>query len=212
LIYTPFRGKGAKVLDAKRKYKTYKKKNLKNDKQIDQLRMNKYLILKPTKMKHSILTLSIIVIILSMTSCASVKFYSGSNLKNETGLRFYTVKPYLLVELKSEKDNTIKTSVVFLPDLSNPQYIILKPGFGSNEIKMAFTNSSLNSYGLVSESQIPETINSIAALVSKSADAVTQFSGPPTTAGQSQSSEIFKLYEIIFSPDGTTMKEVTDKN
>lgn len=163
-------------------------------------------------MKTSIPALLILVITITMNSCANVKFYTGTDLKTETGLRFYTVKPYLLVELKSEKDNTIKTSVVFLPDLSNPQYIVLKPGFGSNEIKMAFTNSSLNSYGLVSESQIPETINAIAGLVSKSADAVTQFAGPSNNAGQSQSTELFKLFEIIFSPEGTTLKEVTERN
>jgi len=56
--------------------------------------------------------------IVLLAGCATVKVYSDAGLKNETGLRFYTLKPYLLVEPMAEKDNTVKTSVVYLPDLS----------------------------------------------------------------------------------------------
>jgi len=151
---------------------------------------------------------SIVLLLLLLSSCASVRFYSGSDLKKESGLRFYTVKPYLLVELQSTKDNTVKTTVVYLPDLSNPQFITLKSGVGSNEIKMAFTNSTLNSYGSVSESQIPETINAIASLITKSADAATSFTGPPNIPGQPSSTDIFRLYEIVFGEEGTELREV----
>ncbi|MDF1560984.1 MAG: hypothetical protein P1P83_12390, partial [Bacteroidales bacterium] len=48
-----------------------------------------------------------------LTGCATVKIYSDVGLKDETGLRFYTLKPYLLVEQMANKDNTVKTSVVF---------------------------------------------------------------------------------------------------
>jgi hypothetical protein len=142
------------------------------------------------------------------TGCASVRFYPTPGLSGKTGLRFYTVKPYLLVELHSEKDNTIKTSVIYLPDLSNPQYLVVKPGFGSNEIKMAFTNSSLNSYGLISESQIPETIDAIAGLISKSSSAAAQIAMQGGDVPQSVTDDNFKLYEIIISPDGTSLKEI----
>ena len=73
-----------------------------------------------------------------LTGCATVKVYSDAGLKNETGLRFYTLKPYLLVEYLAEKDNTVKTSVVYLPDLSDPAVHGLKPGIGSSELKMSF--------------------------------------------------------------------------
>jgi hypothetical protein len=157
-------------------------------------------------MRKIFLLFPLIISILLMSSCASVKICSGSGA--ETGLRFYTVKPYLLVELQSEKDNTVKTTVVYLPDLADPQYIFFKPGFGSNEVKMTFTNSALNSYGSVSESQIPETINAIASLISKGADAATTFTAPPNFSGQPISSEIFKLYEIVFDKEGTSLREV----
>ena len=69
------------------------------------------------------------------SGCATVKIYSDAGLKNETGLRFYTLKPYLLVEYLAEKDKTVKTSVIYLPDLSDPQFMVLKPGVGSSELK-----------------------------------------------------------------------------
>ena len=161
-------------------------------------------------MKTALSTLFVITFFFMLTGCASVSFYSKPDLTGKTGLRFYTVKPYLLVEFHAEKDNTVKTSVVYLPDLVNPQYIILKPGIGSNELKLAFTNSSLNSYGLISDTHIPETINSLAGLLSKSSDAVTQLVKSERTEIQPVSSENFKLYEIVFGIAGTTLKEVTE--
>jgi len=99
--------------------------------------------------------LIVFVSLLAFTGCASVKFYSDADLKKETGLRYYTLKPYLLVEYKAEKDNTVKTNVVYLPDLSNPQFVKITSGIGSNELSITFTNSGLTSYGIVSESEIP---------------------------------------------------------
>ena len=143
-----------------------------------------------------------------ISGCASVRIYSGSDLTKKTGLRFYTVKPYLLVELKSEKDNTVKTSVVYLPDLASPQYIVFKPGIGSNELKLAFTNGSLNSYGLMTESQIPETINALAGLVSKSSGVVGQLAQQANRIEQVSTEVNFKLYEIVIGAEGTELKEV----
>ena len=155
---------------------------------------------------NSFILLSVSIILL--TGCATVRFYSDPGLKNETGLRYYTLKPYLLVEYKAEKDNTIKTTVVYLPDLANPQYLVLKTGIGSNELKMTFSNGALTSYGVVSESMVSETLEAVAAMLSKSAYATQAFTGSalPDTDG---SGTYFKLYEIISGPDGTTLKEVT---
>jgi len=158
--------------------------------------------------KRPMSLLILFVSFLAFTGCASVKFYSDSNLTNETGLRYYTLKPYLLVEFKAEKDNTVKTTVIYLPDLANPQYVRTTPGLGSNELKIDFINGAISSYGLVSESQIPETLEAFAAMLSKSAYAAQTFTveGMPKT----DFSEIyFRLYEIIHGPDGTKIKEVT---
>ena len=149
-----------------------------------------------------------------LTGCATVKIYSDAGLKNETGLRFYTLKPYLLVEYLAEKDKTVKTSVVYLPDLSDPQFMILKPGIGSSELKMAFKNSALESYGVATDSQLPESMEAFAAMLSKSAYAAQAFEGaPPYTP--SEEGELppdpgasFRLFEIITGPSGSTLREV----
>ena len=110
------------------------------------------------------------------TGCATVKVYSDAGLTTETGLRYYTLKPYLLVEFMANKDNTVKTSVVFLPDLSSPQYIKVKPGIGSSELKMTFSNSTLESYGVATDSQLPESMAAFADILSKSAYAAQTMS------------------------------------
>jgi len=150
-----------------------------------------------------VLSVSFILI----TGCATVRFYSDADMKNETGLRFYTLKPYLLVEYNAEKDNTVKTNVVYLPDLASPQYLKLKTGIGSNDLKMDFTNSVLTSYGVVSESMFSETMEAVAAMLSKSAYAAQTFTGQVTPAPD-ESVTYFRLYEIIPGSDGTTLKEI----
>ncbi len=143
-----------------------------------------------------------------LSGCASVNFYTGSDLTGKTGLKYYNVKPYLLVEPNASKDNSIRTSVVYLPDLANPGYIAIKPGFGSSELKVSLTNGSLSSVGLLNESKIPESINSLAALLSKSGYAVNQFSQPGGLTTPSPEAPDFKLYEIIIGAGGTSLKEV----
>ena len=144
---------------------------------------------------------------LILTGCASVKFYSDPGLKNETGLRYYTLKPYLLVEYKAEKDNTVKTSVIYLPDLADPQYMGFRTGIGKNDIKLAFTNSALASYGAVTGSMVSETLEAVASMLSKSAYAAQAFTGP-APAQPDESGTHFRIYEIIPGPAGTTLKEI----
>lgn len=144
-----------------------------------------------------------------MTGCATVKVYSDAGLNTETGLRYYTLKPYLLVEYNANKDNTVKTSVVFLPDLSSPQYIKVKPGIGSSELKMTFLNSTLESYGVATDSQIPESMASFADILSKSAYAVQNFSGSKPDSDNVLERPIqFRLFEIVFTASGTALREL----
>ena len=158
--------------------------------------------------------MSLIILVVGLvlfSGCASVKFYSDADLKKKTGLRYYTLKPYLLVEYKAEKDNTVVTSVVFLPDLANPQYVKVTSGLGSNKLDMTFENSGLTSYGLESSSEIPETMEAVAAMLSKSAYAAQTFTGEIDKEDEDRSEIDFKLYEIIQEPEGTKLKEVIAK-
>jgi len=149
---------------------------------------------KRTTLWRSVSLLVLFVGIVAFTGCASVKFYSDADLKKETGLRYYTLKPYLLVEYKAEKDNTVKTNVVYLPDLSSPQYVRITNGFGSNELKMNFENSGLVSYGIISKSELPETMEAIAAMLSKSAYAAQTFTGERFHEPDEEET-YFRLYE-----------------
>lgn len=165
-------------------------------------------------MKKNLVLAVLTVAVILITGCATVKVYSDAGLKNETGLRFYTLKPYLLVEYLAEKDKTVKTSVVYLPDLSDPQFMVLKPGIGSSELKMAFKNSALESYGVAVDSQLPESMEAFAAMLSKSAYAAQAFEGaPPYTPSEegelpTDPGTSFRLFEIITGPSGSTLKEV----
>jgi hypothetical protein len=157
--------------------------------------------------KNLLISSVLSVCFLILTGCASVKFYSDPGLKNETGLRYYTLKPYLLVEYRAEKDNDVKTSVIYLPDLADPQYMGFKTGIGKNDIKLAFTNSALASYGAVSESMFSETLESVASMLSKSAYTAQAFTGP-LPAEPDISGRYFRLFEIIPGAGGTTLVEI----
>ena len=160
-------------------------------------------------MKKSIFFAAIVVACILLAGCATVKVFSEPELKNETGLRFYTLKPYLLVEYMAEKDNTVKTSIVYLPDLSSPQFMLIKPGIGSSEVKMGFKNSALESYGVVTDSKLPESMEAFAAILSKSAYATQAFTRPESPEALNPETVIsFRLFEIIPGPEGTTLKEV----
>ena len=165
-------------------------------------------------MKKLTVLATILVAYALVSGCATVKVYSDAGLKNETGLRFYTLKPYLLVEYLAEKDNTVKTTVLFLPDMAYPQYMVLKPGVGSSELKMAFKNSALESYGVAVDSQLPESMEAFAAMLSKSAYAAQAFEGahsvtlPAEGESRSDPGTSFRLFEIITGPSGSTLKEV----
>ncbi len=138
------------------------------------------------------------VSIILLAGCATVKVYSDADLKNETGLRCYTLKPYLLVEYLAEKDNTVKTTVVYLPDLATPQFMVLKSGLGSSELKMSFNNSALESYGVVADSKLPESMEAFAAILSKSAYATQAFTGPETPGTLNpEPGTSFRLFEIL---------------
>jgi len=160
-------------------------------------------------MKRLTLFAMLVVSLILLAGCATVKVYSDAGLKNETGLRFYTLKPYLLVEYMTEKDNTVKTSVIYLPDLSDPQFMFLKPGIGSSELKMSFRNSALESYGVVTDSKLPESMEAFAAMLSKTAYATQALTRPeaPETIDQEELTP-FRLFEILPTPTGTILKEI----
>ena len=101
------------------------------------------------------------------SGCAGVKLYTDPSFSKdkETGLKFYYPKPYLLVERNGAKDVPLKTTLLFLPDLSNPVYVKMIRGMGSNEFSIALANGALSTYGLKTDTKVPETIGAVGGLL-----------------------------------------------
>ncbi|MEA5403242.1 hypothetical protein VB776_09975 [Arcicella sp. DC2W] len=109
---------------------------------------------------------SLLVILLLSSSCASVKFYSDKELKNESGIEFYSPKPYLIVEKSPAKDVAIKSTIVYLPDFEKSKFAKIKSGFGSSDLKLSLEHGIITSYGVTTDTKIPETLTAISSLVS----------------------------------------------
>ncbi|MCX6226755.1 MAG: hypothetical protein NTV01_18745 [Bacteroidia bacterium] len=141
-----------------------------------------------------------------LTSCATVKFYNDESLKNETGLRVYSSKPYLLVEYMGTKTVSLKTSIVYLPDMASPQFIRIKPGIGSSALKLELNNGMLTSYGLTTDTKIPETLGKITDLLTKSAASVDDIIKNKAEVEPGQPS--FELFEIVISGGQTKLVRI----
>jgi len=162
-------------------------------------------------MKKSSLAAIFGLIILLLTGCAPVKFYSNSGLTENTGLKYYMVKPFLQVEKDPLNNSVVKATVIYLPDLANPQYMVIKDGLGSRKVDLKLTDGSINTLGVASDPKIAETIDALAALISKGTTAITDLTALKGIPQVAASSTITELYEIFMGPDGTTVKKVEFK-
>jgi hypothetical protein len=100
--------------------------------------------------------------------CAHVNLYKDEAMKEETALRVYESKPYLMV---ARKGDTVETSVIHLRDETKPLYMEFVTGLGSQKLSVALQNGMLSSYGLEADSKIPELINSVTGLLKETAAA-----------------------------------------
>jgi hypothetical protein len=171
----------------------------------------------------------VVLCLLFLVSCATVKFYDSQG--NDLGIRVYSAKPYLLVtkNQKNDKttsksssqivtqDSTVAISIIYLPDLRNPQFAKIKTGIGSSELSLTLANGILTSYGLKSDTKIPETITSATGLITSLASAITSLgTKSDTSIGeklfvnelQSKKEIDFGLYEINMDGGTTKLKKV----
>jgi hypothetical protein len=143
-----------------------------------------------------------------LSGCSPVKFYSNSGLSEKTGLKYYTEKPFLLVERNSVDGRISKATIIYLPDLANPQYMVINGGPGSGRVEIKLKDGSISSLGMSSDSKIARTTEALAELVSEGTDAITDLkalkSMPP--AGASVTS--VELYEIVVGSGGTIAKRI----
>jgi hypothetical protein len=149
-----------------------------------------------------------ISIILVLAGCAPVRFYSNAELTKKSGLKYYTVKPYLQVERDPVNNSIVKAAILYLPDLENPQYIAIKDGPGSRKLDLKLTDGTINTFGLDSDPKIAETLAAIAGLVSKTATAITDLSEVKGVQFTAASSTITELYDILMTNGLTTVKKI----
>lgn len=160
-------------------------------------------------MKNSTNILLISLIIIIINGCAPVKFYSNDGLTNRTGLRYYSVKPFLHVEKEAETNRIVKATVVYLPDLSHPQYMVMHDGLNSRKVNLKFTaNGTLNTFGYASVSKVDTSLDAIASLLAKSTDVAEELTVLKSALPAKAPSNTVELYEIVFGPEKTSLRKV----
>ena len=160
-------------------------------------------------MKNTVLALMVSVFIYALTGCAPVQFYSNRSLTEKTGLKYYTTKPFLHVERDPETKRIVKATVIYLPDLANPQYMVMRDGLNSRKISLKFTNGIIDNFGYSSTGKVSESVDALASLITKSTDAFTEMNVIRNQQSVKASSNTVELYEIIFEANRITLREVT---
>ena len=146
-------------------------------------------------------TLGGIVAVLALTAgCARFAIYDNPRLAGEeSGIRFYAAKPYILVAENADSQKP-DVSVVYLPDLANPQFARPQSGVGLAKLTMEFSNSILTKFGQETDTKIPELLDSVGSLTKMLAELRR---AEPRDLGVARPAEKFQLYEIAVV-DGRT--------
>lgn len=167
----------------------------------------KKVFLKPVVTTMVIST--VLMMPLLFSGCAPVKVFSDAELTRNTGFKYYSAKPYLQVERDLQTGAIVKSSVIYLPDLAHPQFVAVRDGLGSRKLELKLSDGMITSFATTTQNMLPETLEAIAAVTDKSAEAIKDisFKGVPS-AMQNISAE---LYEIIINEDGTTLRKIEIK-
>jgi hypothetical protein len=115
------------------------------------------------------------------------------------------------VERDQVTNNVLKATILYLPDLENPQYMAIKDGLGSRKLDLKITDGTISTLGLDTDPLIAETLTALSNVVSKTASAVTDLStlkGVPPTA---TASTITELYDIVMSNGVTSLRKIEMK-
>ena len=160
-------------------------------------------------MKNTMRAVLVCLFVLSFAGCAPVQIYSNKGLTEKTGLKYYTVKPFLHVERDPDTGRIVKATILYLPDLSNPQYMIIRDGLNSRKINLKFTNGSIDTFGYTSTGKVGESVDALAALLSKSTDALTELNVLKSMQTAKTNPNSVELYEIVFGADKINLREVT---
>jgi hypothetical protein len=128
-------------------------------------------------------------------------------MTKETGLKYYTTKPYIQIE-RDNNNNIVKSTVIYLPDLSEPVYLIVKDGPGSGKMDLKLTDGTISTLGIATDPKIADTIESLAALLSKTTGSIADLSSLKSLPQASASATTTELYEVLMTTKGTTMRKI----
>jgi hypothetical protein len=157
--------------------------------------------------KKSLLFFTAVLLVFS-TSCSSVKFYSDAGLNTVTGLKYYSVKPYLMVEREISGNMAVKASVIYLPDIEKPQYVVFRPGMGSRKADLKFDSGALASFGMASDSEFPAALTALSNLVSKTATAAGELRDIRAPAFASSTPSVTEIYEVVMENGNTSFRKL----
>jgi hypothetical protein len=162
-------------------------------------------------MKNTLLKVVFGICIITFSACAPVKFYSNADLTKKSALKYYTVKPFIEIERDLATNNVVKSTVIYLPDLENPQFMDVRDGLGSRKVELKLSEGSINTLTIASDPKIAESIEAVGTLAAKVASAaqdLTTLKGlPPKVAATT----ITELYEVIMTNGVTSLRKVEIK-
>jgi len=130
---------------------------------------------------------ALVVVALVLNGCGHIGFYDTDDAKSrETGVKFYTPKPYILVSRVQAKDNPIKVEVLYLPDLSKPIFARAVAGLGSSDLSMTFSNGTLAGFGQKTDPKLPETLTSVGGLATAGGGLATALATAAKTRAEAE--------------------------
>lgn len=103
------------------------------------------------------------VAVLALAGCGHIAIHTDAALKSgKTGILYYPPKPYVLISRTGAKDKPNEVQVIYLPDLSQPRYAVMRAGYGSSKLGLTFSNGLLVSANQETDPKITEAITALA--------------------------------------------------
>jgi hypothetical protein len=144
----------------------------------------------------------LVIIAMALVGCAHISFHDPRDSKRaNVGVEYYKPKLYLLVTQQKEG---YKADILTLPDLAQPRYAVLHPGYGSSSLSLKLNNGILTDVGQTVDTKIPETITALGSL----ATAAGGFAKLIERAGAREQEQPFRLFEIIMRQGELRLEEV----
>ena len=114
------------------------------------------------------------VLAMALQGCGRLEVYTDPAMPHgkETGFKFYTPKPYLLVG-RVAADKPVEISVKYLPDLNRPLYAKARPGWlGSTALSMTFSETgTLTTFNQTTDTKANEMVTALGGFLTSVATA-----------------------------------------